>query len=219
MSLTNVEDANPTAEAESFNESPPTRRILPFLPPEPFRTLQDNSANVQMTTQSRPTTLIPPEHHTQEVLSSAIVLPAPNSLSLPDYYIPQQEKKHLLRKFSAPFLNRQQPLSLLARSPSFDELALVRRSSERPLTIRSELRSSANIIKFLDDKLKCPMCKNPFSDPRVLDCLHSFCFQCLCNESDGRHGRNRENSEYELSCEFFVLTELHNGAQTFENIF
>lgn len=202
MSLTNNEDTKSSAEVESFDESPPTPRNLPALELEPSRTQQTNISNERNPTQTRPTTLISPEPHPREVLA----LPAPNSFCLPDYYIPQQEKKHLLRKFSAPLLNRQQPLSLLARSPSFDESATVRRrSSDRPF--RSELRSSANIRKFLDDKLKCPMCKNPFSDPRVLDCLHSFCFQCLCNETDGRqHGRQRENSEYCESCEFVVLT-------------
>lgn len=204
MSLKKIEDEIPLAEVEaeveSFGESPPMHLTPASL--KPFRTQPNNITNVEIPTQPRPTTLIPSEKNHQDV--STVALPAPNSLSLPDYYIPQQEKKHLLRKFSAPLLNRQQTLSLLARSPSFDELATVRRSSDRPLTLlRPDSRSSANIRKFIDDKLKCPLCKNAFSDPRVLDCLHSFCFQCLCNESDGKHGRqHRENSDYELSCEF-----------------
>lgn len=35
--------------------------------------------------------------------------------------------------------------------------------------------------QYMDDKHKCALCTNPFSDPRVLDCLHTFCFACLCN--------------------------------------
>lgn len=192
MSKTSFQEAKPTAQVKSFAESSLTHRVLPF---EPSQTQQNNTTSDEIPTQSRPTTLFSPEKRHQEVSV------APNSVTLPDYYIPQQERKHLLRKFSAPLLNRQQPLSLLARSPSYDEFATVRRSSDRT----AEVRPSANIRKFLDDKLKCPMCKNPFSDPRVLDCLHSFCFQCLCNESDGKQGRHRENSEYEFSCEFLVL--------------
>lgn len=197
-----INNGSMATEVESLTESPSTRRILPFQPLEASQTLQEIVCNDQIATQSRPTTLIPP-HAASAALHK--VLPAPNSQSLPDYYIPQQEKKHLLRKFSAPLLDLQQPqLSILARSPSFDNLATVRRSSDhRPLTFRTELRSSANIRKFLDDKLKCNLCKSPFTDPRVLDCLHSFCFQCLCDESDGRHGRHSENSEYEPSCEYF----------------
>ncbi|KAG5892126.1 hypothetical protein JTB14_032348 [Gonioctena quinquepunctata] len=30
-----------------------------------------------------------------------------------------------------------------------------------------------------DAKLKCPMCKKQFADPRVLPCLHTFCLKCL----------------------------------------
>ena len=28
----------------------------------------------------------------------------------------------------------------------------------------------------------CPLCSEPFSDPRILPCLHSFCSQCLCKK-------------------------------------
>ena len=30
----------------------------------------------------------------------------------------------------------------------------------------------------------CQMCSKPFSDPRMLPCLHSFCFQCIRNEME-----------------------------------
>ncbi|KAJ6647447.1 Tripartite motif-containing protein 45 [Pseudolycoriella hygida] len=33
--------------------------------------------------------------------------------------------------------------------------------------------------KILDKQYKCSICKDAFKDPRVLDCLHSFCFDCL----------------------------------------
>lgn len=31
----------------------------------------------------------------------------------------------------------------------------------------------------LDDKFKCRICQNTLNDPRVLDCLHTFCLECL----------------------------------------
>lgn len=31
----------------------------------------------------------------------------------------------------------------------------------------------------LDDKFKCQICHNTLNDPRVLDCLHTFCLECL----------------------------------------
>ena len=33
-------------------------------------------------------------------------------------------------------------------------------------------------------RVTCQMCAGPFSDPRILPCLHSFCFQCLHKEME-----------------------------------
>lgn len=41
--------------------------------------------------------------------------------------------------------------------------------------------AAAAANKYLDDRYKCTICCNPFNDPRVLDCLHTFCYVCLCN--------------------------------------
>lgn len=34
--------------------------------------------------------------------------------------------------------------------------------------------------------LRCRICDNVFKDPRTLNCLHSFCLQCLINENFGQ---------------------------------
>lgn len=52
--------------------------------------------------------------------------------------------------------------------------------------LASKARSAAtaatsNANKYLEERYKCKLCGNPFNDPRVLDCLHTFCYVCLCN--------------------------------------
>lgn len=36
-----------------------------------------------------------------------------------------------------------------------------------------------DIRSYLSDKYKCGICLHALSDPRVLDCLHTFCLECL----------------------------------------
>ena len=31
-----------------------------------------------------------------------------------------------------------------------------------------------------EDQFECPICSDRYTDPRVLDCMHSFCYKCLC---------------------------------------
>ncbi|XP_030382223.1 tripartite motif-containing protein 45 [Scaptodrosophila lebanonensis] len=67
------------------------------------------------------------------------------------------------------------------------------------------------VLSFPED-LKCGICLDVFTDPRTLNCLHSFCFQCLADENfkqdaaaapsldatDDWNGTNR--STYSLRC-------------------
>lgn len=38
-------------------------------------------------------------------------------------------------------------------------------------------------VSLYPDDLKCKICNELFNDPRSLNCLHSFCFQCIVNEN------------------------------------
>lgn len=44
------------------------------------------------------------------------------------------------------------------------------------------IRATLDASLFPDD-LKCRICSEIFRDPRTLNCLHSFCFQCLVDEN------------------------------------
>src|SRR5688572_564921 len=34
---------------------------------------------------------------------------------------------------------------------------------------------------------ECAVCHDVYKDPRMLPCLHSFCFDCLCSKAEGLH--------------------------------
>lgn len=36
--------------------------------------------------------------------------------------------------------------------------------------------------RMLSHHVICSLCSEPFGDPRILPCLHSFCFRCLCTD-------------------------------------
>lgn len=56
----------------------------------------------------------------------------------------------------------------------------------------------------LDQRLSCPVCLERFSDPRLLECNHSFCKRCLM---DVLHKRPKSLEEEEEGD-----GELSNGA-------
>lgn len=73
----------------------------------------------------------------------------------------------------------------------------------------------------LDDKFICRICHNPLNDPRVLDCLHTFCLECLfdieqpaARASAARVNvvlvpNSRENSEMDMSGSSRTYTQPH----------
>lgn len=81
------------------------------------------------------------------------------------------QKYRPVRKLSAPFERRNYI------SPQ--ESAL----SSLPLTMSQSLdptvQPSKNTFNGMLDKFKCGICLNVLSDSRVLDCLHTFCLECL----------------------------------------
>lgn len=46
-----------------------------------------------------------------------------------------------------------------------------------------------DIRNYLPDKYKCGLCVHALSDPRVLDCLHTFCLECLYNIENTNNNR------------------------------
>lgn len=58
----------------------------------------------------------------------------------------------------------------------------------------------------LADKFKCGICLNMLSDPRVLNCLHTFCLECLYGIENTNHSRASSNKvSMSTSCESSVI--------------
>lgn len=81
-------------------------------------------------------------------------------------------------------------------------------SSPKTTSKRSvERQHSETVNDFISDKLKCYLCKSVFKDPRVLDCLHNFCFNCLNQIDMNRNAASNQfwsrysnGSELEWNC-------------------
>lgn len=81
-------------------------------------------------------------------------------------------------------------------------------SSPKTTSKRSvERQHSETVNDFISDKLKCYLCKSVFKDPRVLDCLHNFCFNCLNQIDINRNAASNQfwsrysnGSELEWNC-------------------
>lgn len=79
-----------------------------------------------------------------------------------------------------------------------------------PFSLPARLQGhfSRDIRNVLPAAYKCGICSNPFIDPRVLNCLHTFCLECLFDLEEHTKqvkvnaiiGTNsRENSEFDFS--------------------
>lgn len=103
-----------------------------------------------------------------------------------DCFIPHGEKMVLLRKFSAPI--SQDPTT------TADKFSIKKQYQTTPI-----MSDFYDMRTKLNDKYKCNVCHNPFNDPRVLDCLHIFCLECLLgierNSIQGRGGASASANE------------------------
>ena len=53
-------------------------------------------------------------------------------------------------------------------------------SDESYVSQTSDVSSQqARLREQVDQRLSCPVCLERFSDPRLLECNHSFCMRCL----------------------------------------
>ena len=57
----------------------------------------------------------------------------------------------------------------------------------------AEPSHSTSALKKLEDQLTCPVCLSHYTDPRVLQCIHTFCRHCL--ESLAKRERASETDE------------------------
>lgn len=100
---------------------------------------------------------------------------------LPEFSITEFEKKNLLRKFSVSAISSNH--QNLMQTHLFDVAGAYR-------------------TKVLDAAFKCSICNEAYVDPRVLDCLHSFCLDCLVDIELVKYQKSRNNDlcELDLSC-------------------
>src|SRR6218665_3960902 len=61
---------------------------------------------------------------------------------------------------------------------------------------------------------ECPICQSGFVDPRVLPCIHTFCFKCLKHHADAAHKKPGDKMPCPLCRKEFIIPEDGvNGAQ------
>ena len=62
-------------------------------------------------------------------------------------------------------------------------MAMPRRSSDSDVILNGEYLDAEPEVKLkleqVEERLSCPVCLRRFDDPRLLDCCHSFCRECL----------------------------------------
>lgn len=99
---------------------------------------------------------------------------------LSEFSMTENEKSNLLRKFSVSVIgsNHQGQMNWF------------------------EFNNPYN-ARILEKEFKCSVCNDAYNDPRVLDCLHSFCLDCLADIELVKYNKSKTNDfgELDLSCE------------------
>lgn len=114
-----------------------------------------------------------------------IKIKEPLKLSVPSN-IDQDGQSRITRKLSAP--DERKP---------FESQADLK---PRPLPTTQSMDTALDSGRFndirsaLSDKFKCGICLHALSDPRVLDCLHTFCLECLYGiENNNNNNQTKSN--------------------------
>src|SRR6218665_1069535 len=81
-----------------------------------------------------------------------------------------------------------------------------------------EQKRGEDTPKNADDQLReiteCPICMNVFTDPRILPCIHTFCFECLRHTSEATQKNSGDNMPCPLCRKVFIIpADGVNGVQ------
>lgn len=181
-----------------------------------YRIHRNQSVDLSQSDLMRRPSLIPikiPEHFkTVSMLktkSNNSEKPPRKPLAISNCKIPKYEKTQLLRKWSVPNVgqeNSSRPLLLDSSLRNVHTEPMISEPYSLPVRLREHF--SRDIRSCLPDSYKCGICLNILSDPRVLNCLHTFCLECLFDlEEHAKNGKNnvmigassRETSETDFN--------------------
>lgn len=104
---------------------------------------------------------------------------------LSEFSMTENEKNNLLRKFSVSAIESSNHHHHRGETSLFNDF------------------HNTHNAKVLEQEFKCSICNDGYEDPRVLDCLHSFCLNCLADVELVKYHKSKTNDlcELDLSCE------------------
>lgn len=135
--------------------------------------------------------MIPVKVNDSSRMCSSLVVPSRSfgrrdtRLNASDSEMSDVDQSKIRRKFSIP-------------ATSSCHLTTVDSNNRQTATSLPYIRSEGDGARSLDtveieSQFKCSFCRNMMKDPRVLDCLHTFCLECLYEiESMNKGKGNRE---------------------------